>query len=156
MLFTGSYEHRIDEKHRLAIPADIRARWRTEEDGTGWYAAPWQERLIRLYTERDFQNRALKQAQALSLTPGGDEAELQASFFGLSARVEMDSAGRIRLPEQMLMDVGLGQEVTLVGAGDRLEIRDRAEWREGRLDRMRKMPEMARKIGANRASGSGE
>lgn len=149
MLFTGEFEHTIDAKNRLAIPAHIRAAWRTEVDGAGWFAVPWREGLIRLFTERDFHTRATN--RTLSLTPDEDEAELQASLFGLSARVEMDSAGRVRLPEEMLRLVGLGTEVTLVGAGDRLEIRDRGAWRETRADRMRQMPALMARISARQS-----
>ena len=146
MLFTGEFEHTIDAKHRLAIPAPIRSVWRTEEEGAGWFAVPWRDGLIRLYTERDFRARAT--SRQVSLTPDEDEAELQASLFGLSARLEMDSAGRVRLPEEMLKLVGLGPEVTLVGAGDRLEVRDRAAWRESRLERMKQMPALMARISA--------
>lgn len=146
MLFTGEFEHTIDAKHRLAIPAPIRGAWSTKEEGAGWFAVPWRVGLIRLYTERDFHARAL--SRQVSLTPDEDEAELQASLFGLSARLEMDSAGRVRLPEEMLNLVGLGPEVTLVGAGDRLEVRDRAAWRESRLERMKQMPALMARISA--------
>lgn len=151
MLFTGEFEHTIDAKNRLAIPAHIRATWRTEEDGAGWFAVPWREGLIRLYTERDFHARAM--SRPLTLTPDEDEAELQASLFGLSARLEMDSAGRVRLPEDMLKLVGLGPEVTLVGAGDRLEVRDRSAWRESRSDRMKQMPTLMARISARSSGG---
>lgn len=146
MLFTGEFEHTIDAKNRLAIPAPIRAAWRTEEDGAGWFAVPWREGLIRLYTERDFRQRAA--STSLTLTPDEDEAELQATLFGLSARVEMDQAGRIRLPDDMLRLTGLGPEVTLVGARDRLEIRDRAAWRASRAERMKQMPTLMARISA--------
>ena len=150
-MFTGEFEHTIDAKNRLAIPAPIRSAWRTEEEGAGWFAVPWRDGLIRLYTERDFHARAM--SRQVTLTPDEDEAELQASLFGLSARLEMDSAGRVRLPEDMLKLVGLGPEVTLVGAGDRLEVRDRAAWRESRTQRMKQMPALMARISA-RQNGS--
>ena len=146
MLFTGEYEHTIDAKKRLAIPADIRGRWRPEEDGAGWFAVPWRNGLIRLYTERGFHDRAL--SGRATLTPDEDEAELQATLFGLSARLEMDSAGRVRFPEEMLELVGLQSEVVLIGAGDRLEVRDRNSWRESRADRLGQLPELMKRIGS--------
>lgn len=149
MLFTGSHDHTIDAKHRLAIPAEIRARWRNEVDGVAWYAVPWQHGLIRLYTERDFERVAT--SRPLSLTPTEDEAELQASLFGLSRRLEIDAAGRIRLPEDMLRLVRIGSEVTLVGAGDRLEIRDRATWQESIEQRFKQMPGLVNRVRANGA-----
>ena len=152
MLLTGEYEHTIDAKHRLAIPAEVRARWRPEEDGAAWFAVPWRPGLIRLYTERSFHDRATN--RPLTLTPDEDEAELQATLFGLSARLEIDSAGRVRLPEDMLTLVSLPTEVVLVGAGDRLEIRDRAEWRKSRQSRLAQLPELMQRITARRERGS--
>lgn len=148
MLFTSQYEHTIDAKHRLAIPSDVRSRWRAESEGTAWFAVPWPGGLIRLYPEKAFEARA--SSGELTLTPDEDEAELQATLFGLSARIEMDSAGRIRLPEEMLTLVGLGSEVVLVGAGDRLEIRDRSEWGKTRADRLSQLPELMARISARK------
>lgn len=148
MLFTGQYEHSIDSKQRLAIPAEVRGRWRPEEDGAAWYAVPWTGGIIRLYTETDFANRA--KSGFLSLTPDEDEAELQATLFGLCERVEMDSAGRIRLSEEMLALAGIGTEVVLIGAGDRMEIRDRKGWRESKKSRLSQLPELIERISAKR------
>lgn len=151
MLFTGQYEHTIDAKHRLSIPADIRQRWNTEQDGTSWYAVPWRQGLIRLYTQTDFHARAA--SRPLTLTPDEDEAELQASLFGLSAELEIDSAGRVRLPEDMLVSVSMPAEVVLVGAGDRLEIRSRAEWLASKQQRLAQLPELLSRISAKRSGG---
>lgn len=148
MLFTSQHEHTIDAKQRLAIPSEIRSRWRAETEGTAWFAVPWPGGLIRLYPERAFEIRA--SSGELTLTPDEDEAELQATLFGLSARLEMDSAGRIRFPEEMLSLVGLGTEVVLVGAGDRLEVRDRAEWSRSRADRLGQLPELMARISARK------
>ncbi len=150
MLFTGHYEHTIDAKHRLAIPADIRGRWNAVSDGTAFFAVPWVGGIIRLYTETDFHQRA--GAAPLTLTPDEDEAELQATLFGLSRRLDLDAAGRVRLPEDMLALTGLGAEVVLVGAGDRLEIRDRAAWAASKADRLNKLPELMRRISARRGA----
>lgn len=149
MLFTGHYEHSIDAKHRLAIPADIRARWRPEEHGGAWCAVPWVGQVIRLYTEADFNRRA--DAYSQSLTPDPDQAELQATLFGMTARLEMDSAGRIRLPEELLQLAELGSEVVLVGAGDWLEIRDRAEWRRSKKQRLQQLPDLIARLEQKRA-----
>ncbi len=138
MLFTGHYEHVIDAKQRLAIPADIRSRWRPEADGLAWYAVPWPGGVIRLYTESHFS--ALASSRSQTLTPDEDEAEIQATLFGLSRRVETDSAGRIRLPEDLLRLTGLAGEIALIGAGDRLEIRSRAEWQASMEQRLASLP----------------
>lgn len=148
MLLTGQYEHSIDAKQRLAIPADIRGRWRTEEDGSAWIAVPWTGGIIRLYTELDFTRRA--STGFLTLTPDEDEAELQATLFGLAARLPMDSVGRIRIPEEQLKLTKLPTEVIVIGAGDRLEIRDRASWNGSKGQRLEQLPELVARISARR------
>lgn len=153
MLFTGEYEHSIDAKGRLAIPADVRARWRPETDGAGWVAVPWSGGIVRLYPQGSFEARA--SAGPLTLTPGEDEAELQATLFGLAARIEMDSAGRVRIPDDLLALVGLTSDVVLVGAGDRLELRDRAAWRASKQSRLKQLPELIARLGARRERGEG-
>ncbi len=150
MIFAGEYEHTIDAKKRLAIPADIRGRW-SSRDGSCWFALPWREGLIRLYTERVFEETVM--GASPTLTPDENEAELQTTLYGLSARLEMDSVGRVRLPEEMLEIVGLGSEVVLVGSGDRLEIRDRAAWRESKKQRLAQVPDLLRRIAEQRARG---
>ncbi len=156
MLFTGQHEHTIDAKKRLAIPAEIRAQWRPEEDGIAWFAVPWVTSsglgVIRLYTERDFHARAVE--RELTLTPDEDEAELQATLFGLAARIPPDSAGRVRIPDEMLEIVGMPSEVVLVGAGDRLEVRDREAWRKSRVDRLKQLPEVLKRLGKKKGSGA--
>lgn len=151
MPFTGQYEHTIDAKNRLAIPASIRSRWDPTRDGAAWYAVPWVGGLIRLYTETAFTVRA--EAMPQSLMQEEDESEFQATLFGLARRMELDSAGRIRLPEEMLSLTGLPREVVLVGAGDRLEIRSRSEWEQSKRDRLAQLPELMRRIGARRQGG---
>ncbi len=143
MLLTGQYEHVIDAKQRLAIPADIRSQWRPEQDGGAWYAVPWPNRTIRLYTESRF--RSLAEGRSQTLTPDEDEAEVQVALFGFSRRLEMDAAGRIRFPEDMLQMTGLSGEVTLVGAGDRLEIHDRTHWRSKRDERLQSLPDLIKR-----------
>ena len=140
MLFTGHYEHSIDAKNRLAIPADIRGRWSATECGGAWYAIPWPTGALRLYTEADFTKRA--NAYQNSLTPAPDQAELQATLFGLSRRLEIDAAGRVRLPEDLISLTGLPREVVLVGAGEWLEVRDRAAWRATMKKRLEQLPSL--------------
>ncbi|TVQ83079.1 MAG: hypothetical protein EA380_00230 [Phycisphaeraceae bacterium] len=148
VIFTGHYEHAIDEKGRLAIPAEFRSRWDTARDGAAWQAIPWVGGIIRLYTERGFLERA--NLGELTLMPDEDEAEIQATLFGLSKRIEPDSAGRIRVPDDMLAMVGLGRNVVLVGLGDRLEIRDRDAWLESKGERLAKLPELMRRMQAKK------
>lgn len=153
MLFTGHYEHTIDSKRRLAIPADIRSRWEAERDGAAWYALPWPGGIVRLYTEAVFKSKAAD--YWMSLTPDEDEADMLRTLFGLSARLEPDSAGRIRFPDETLELAGLGAEVALVGVRDYLEVWDRAAWRDSMKDRLERLGEQMRRVDSKKLRRSG-
>ena len=132
MVFAGTYEHSVDSKNRVAVPAEIRAQIRRKAgvpDGEPvvFYVTLGEDRqALCLYTEQDFE----RLAAAL------DESERDPSeilpyenvYFSLAHRVEMDAAGRIRLPETLLKMTSLGTEIVLLGVKDHLELRDRAAW----------------------------
>jgi len=130
LLFTGSTELSIDAKGRLAIPSRYRTLMDPERDGNAWYCVPWPgaggQRTLRLYTERRFET--LADAWSDELIPDADEAELQARFFSQAERIEPDANGRIRIPPRHLKLTRLEGEVTLVGAKNRLEVRERSSW----------------------------
>jgi MraZ protein len=144
VLLTGQYEHTIDAKGRVAIPADIRSRWEPQRDGGAWYAVPWVGGIIRLYSETTFQKRASELPS--SFVQGENADDLQATLFGLAARLEPDNAGRVRLPDQQTSLTGLSSEVMIVGAGDRLEIHDRAAWKESCAKRLSELPNLMSRL----------
>jgi len=130
--FTGFYEHTIDAKHRLAIPAEIRALV-TPPQGAGeksgavvFYVTLGEKRSLCLYPEKEFDKRAA--ALDDSERDADEVLSYEEVFFGLARRVEMDAQGRVRLPEHLIKMAKLGPEVVLVGSKDHLRIRDRAEW----------------------------
>jgi MraZ protein len=149
--FTGSAEITIDAKQRLAIPAKYRSLLDPEKD-KAWYCVPSPGGLIRLYSETEFNDLAARWHR--TLTPTGDQAELEAELFSSAERIEMDSAGRITIPRDMLSLVGLGTDVVVIGALNRLEVRDRAKWIAGRQDRFARLAGLVEKVEARRDSGA--
>jgi MraZ protein len=152
LIFTGHSDHTVDAKLRLAIPAKYRNQMSPEADGEAWYCVP-AESSLRLYTERTFESLAA--AMESSLVPDSDRAELDAIFFGLAERLEMDAQGRIPLPKRHLELAGLGGgggEVVVVGARNRLEVRDRGAWLAGQQERFARLPALVARIEARRGS----
>jgi len=131
LVFTGTYEHAIDAKHRLAIPSDIRRDLQRglgtgEGDAVVLYCVLGGLDVLCLYTEPGYQRLAEELRHS-----GIDPQELldyEEVFYANSKRIEMDSAGRVRLPENLLKQTGLAGEVVIAGAGDHLKIRERAAW----------------------------
>lgn len=131
MVFTGTYEHAIDSKNRLAIPSEIRAQVQRQA-GTGegepvhLYVTLTEGQALALYPEDAFEQRARELDES---TLDADELlNYERLFFSLARRVEIDKQGRVRLPEQLLKRTGLHSEVVLLGVKDHLEVRDRDAW----------------------------
>ena len=137
MVFTGTYDHQIDAKHRLAIPSEIRtllqedAQSRDPASNSGktyLYVLPGDDRTLCLYTEQGFKYRAA-QLDDSELDP--DELlAYEKLLFSLARRVELDKQGRVRLPDNLLKMADLPSEVVLIGVKDHLEVRDRQQWQE--------------------------
>ena len=148
MLFTGHSEHSIDPKQRLGIPARYRNQWNAERDGGAWFCIPWPTGHLRLYTENTFSQMA-RQGE-MSLTPDQNTAELEASLYGFAERLEMDAAGRITIPKQHLEMTGLTNEVVVVGAGNRLEVRSKLDWQASAMDRFKSLPDLVQRVQQSR------
>ncbi|GMV24725.1 MAG: transcriptional regulator MraZ [Phycisphaerae bacterium] len=148
MFFTGSSDITIDSKQRLAIPAKFRSKLDPAKDAA-WFCVPWPGGILRLYPESEFTSLAAGWNR--TLIPNSQQAELEAAVFGMAERIEMDSAGRITIPKGLLDMAGLGTEVAVVGAMNRLEVRDRGAWQAGQLDRFSKLQAMAEKFGGGKS-----
>lgn len=127
MIFAGHYEHTIDAKNRLAIPARFRGKLDPDRDGVGFYISPGQPpTTLWLYTERHFERLAQRAGSAL--IPDDDQLRFDQVFFPWAEWVEPDTTGRILIPEKMLRKAGLGREVVICGVRDHLEIRSRDQF----------------------------
>lgn len=151
MLFTGTSEHTIDSKLRLAIPAKYRNQWDPVRDGGAWFCVPWPSgggggggKHLRLYTEAAFTSLASQLPATLAPNPA--QADFDASFFGYAERLETDSAGRLMLPKLHVQLTSLENNVVIVGARTHLEVRDRESWLSGHAARFPALPDLAARI----------
>lgn len=126
MLFTGEYEHAIDAKQRLAIPAEVRAQLERAEQELVLYAVPGPNGAIWLWPDRTFQEIALEVDS--SLLPEEDTMVFEELLFSQAARLEIDSAGRVRVPERLLRMAGIEGTATVLGVKDHLELREPKAW----------------------------
>ena len=158
MLFTGTSEHAVDAKLRLAIPAKYRNQWDVVRDGGAWFCVPWPAggasgnpaigggNHLRLYTESAFTK--LADQLPATLAPNPVQADFDASFFGYAERLEMDTAGRIMLPKLHVQLTTLPTDVVIVGARTHLEVRGKDTWLAGHASRFPALPDLALRIDA--------
>jgi MraZ protein len=131
VVFTGTYEHSIDAKNRLAIPSKVRAQIQRsqglgEGDSFSLYVTLAEGGALSLYTEPAFEKRAAELDQ--SELDADDLLDYERLLFSMAEQVEVDRQGRVRLPDQLLRRTDLGQDVVLLGVKDHLEVRDRPSW----------------------------
>lgn len=122
-MFMGEYNHSIDTKGRLIVPAKFREQLGETFvvtkglDGCLWVFAPdeWEE-----FSEK-----------LRSLPVANKEARKFARFFlAGAAEVETDKLGRILIPQVLRDYAALEKDVALVGTGNRVEIWAQDAWEE--------------------------
>jgi len=120
-MFLGQYEHSIDSKGRLTVPA----RFRDELEGGAVVTQGFEKNLM-VYTKDAFQ-RLAQRASSLSTTDPQGRA-IRRILFGGAADVTLDSVGRILIPPFLRSYAGTEGEVAIVGAGDYIEIWNTEAW----------------------------
>lgn len=119
--FTGEYEHRLDDRGRLAIPSAYRGLFEH-----GGYLLPGPDGQIELYTPDAYQTEKQIRTVNDKLRPAA--RRLARSFFGRVRRVETDRQGRILIPPQMREERSITGDTTIVGMGEYLEIWNSNAW----------------------------
>ena len=122
MVYYGTYHRNLDAKGRLLIPSKLL------RDGEGEiYVVRGHEGCLALYDPEGFQAYVSKY---LSMDFESDPAT-RAKMRALAASVhptKIDSVGRVLLGRQLLDDYGMGDDVTLIGVFDHLEVWDSAAY----------------------------
>jgi len=122
-MLLGEYEHTIDDKNRLTLPAKFRA-----EFGDGIVVTRGLDGCLYAYTRADWEK--LVENQLGSLSPLSREGRVMLRyFFSAATEAELDRQGRVMIPGALSESAGLGREVVVAGVYDHLEIWDRATWR---------------------------
>jgi MraZ protein len=123
-MLLGEYEHTIDDKNRLTLPARFR---RAFEDGV--VVTRGMDGCLYAYTRADWQR--LVETRLSALDPLSKEARtMMRFFFSGASEAEPDRQGRVVLPPALVQHAGLGREVVVAGVHDHVEIWDRDAWQE--------------------------
>jgi MraZ protein len=122
--FYGTFEHALDDRGRIAVPAVYR---RAFEDGG--VVRPSAEGCIELYAPEAFQ------AEVERRLSGDDESTRTLSarrtrrgFLAEAFPVDLDRQGRILIPQAVRTAAALDGRAVIVGCGDHLELWDQPRW----------------------------
>ncbi len=123
-MLTGEYQHNIDKKGRLIIPAKYR-----EELGDRFMITKGMDRCLFVYSVEEWNELAKKMKANLSFSKAKDRAFLR-SFFAGASECEVDSLGRILIPANLREYASIKDEkfTIIVGVVDRMEIWNKDAW----------------------------
>ena len=142
MAFRGVYEHSLDSKDRLTVPARFRAML-----ADGVVLSKSLDPCVWLYTPSEFESIAERYISPHSpFTP--EARELRRRFHGGSFDETLDSAGRIRVPKPLIEHAGLDGNCVVIGAGEYLEIWNADAWAKQEEELDAAAPEIAEGLAA--------
>jgi len=128
VLFLGEFEHSIDPKGRLAIPAEVRSALDSSTHGEALIAAPGPNGCLWLWPEKTFEQLAA--ALGGSLVGDEDLMAFERLVFSKASRMQIDGAGRVRVPQRLLTEFSIETEVMVLGVRDHLELMPPTRWRQ--------------------------
>ena len=114
----GSYNHTIDAKGRLAIPSKLR-----DELGSTFYLAMGVDACLAVYPQSTW-DRFTEKFASLPMS----QSKKMRSLFANAARCELDSQGRIVIPQKLKKYAGIEKDVVIIGVHDRAEIWAAEKW----------------------------
>ena len=117
---TGTYEHNIDAKGRLFIPAKLR-----EELGVTFHLAMGIDQCLAIYPQETWA-RFTEKFASLPMS----QSKAMRALFANAARCELDAQGRIVIPQKLRDYAKLDKETVIIGVNDRAEIWSKQAWQE--------------------------
>jgi len=123
MAFHGTFEHTLDAKNRLTLPAKFRASLSGKV-----FLVRSEDPCIAIYPGARYEALAAEALKDLNPLSKAGKRERR-KFFALTDDIELDGAGRVTLQAKHLEHAGISsRDVVIAGAGDSLELWDPATW----------------------------
>lgn len=140
-MFIGEYQHSIDEKGRLAVPAKFRFALQKGIVVTRGIT----DKCLFLYPVDEWEKLAGK-ISGTSIAKANSLALARLMLAGAMDSV-LDSQGRVLVPDYLRKYADLKKEVVIAGLYNRLEIWDKDAWEKYRAAAEKNSNEIAEKIG---------
>lgn len=120
-MFMGEFQHSLDDKGRLIIPAKFR-----DALGPSFVVTRGLDHCLFLYPQAEWRNLEAK-LKSLPLTNANARAFVRFFFSGAS-ECELDKQGRILVPPNLREYAQLERDVVVIGVSNRVEIWSKSGW----------------------------
>ncbi|MGI5892554.1 MAG: division/cell wall cluster transcriptional repressor MraZ [Bacillota bacterium] len=122
-MFMGEFQHSIDEKSRIIIPARFRA-----DLGTSFVLTKGLDKCLFVYPMEEWKRVATNLKQLSSTR--ADARSFARIFFSGAVETTMDKQGRALLPANLRKYASLDKDIVIIGVSSRMEIWDKEIWEQ--------------------------
>ena len=120
-MLIGEYTHSIDEKNRLSLPAKFR-----QQLGKKIVVTPGLDQCLWVFTQKEWEKIQSKLSQSSLLQK--DSRSFNRFMFAGASEVEVDSIGRVLIPDFLRERANLKNKVVVIGVSSRVEIWNEKTW----------------------------
>jgi MraZ protein len=122
-MLIGEYIHSIDDKKRISLPSKFR-----KEIGKKVVATYGLEQCLFIYPMKEWEKISEEIAKLGMLR--GDTREFNRFMFGGAVEIEVDSLGRILVPEHLISYSKIDTKAVFIGVHKRVEMWNEKKWQE--------------------------
>ncbi|MCX6754750.1 MAG: division/cell wall cluster transcriptional repressor MraZ [Candidatus Nomurabacteria bacterium] len=122
-MLIGEYIHTLDDKNRMSLPVKFR-----KEMGKSVVVTPGLDNCLSIFTTKEWQKVSGKLSEASMFT--SDNRSISRFIFGQTVVVDVDSNGRILIPENLKNRSNLTNKVVVIGVQNRVEIWNEKVWND--------------------------
>ena len=121
-MFIGEYTHTLDPKNRISLPAKFR-----KDLGRSVVITRGLDHCLFVYSKKEWA----KEAETRAAHAGGNAAGrgLARLFLAGAMEADVDSAGRVLIPDHLRAYATLNSKAVIAGVASRIEIWDEKAWK---------------------------
>lgn len=144
-MLIGEYIHTIDEKNRVSLPAKFR-----KEMGKKVIITPGLDQCLFIFTIKEWAkvSKRLSDSDSDLSFLKSDKRSFNRFMFGRAAEVEIDSIGRILIPDFLKERIRLSDRAALIGVEDRVEVWNDKTWSQYKEVVEKQADQLAEKLGS--------
>lgn len=139
-MLIGEYKHKLDDKKRISLPMKFR-----KSLGKKIIVTHGLDNCLFAYTEKEWQ----KISEKLSELGMGqaDKRGFNRFFLSGATEIQIDSVGRLLIPEHLINFAGISSKVVFAGVYNRVEIWDEDRWEDYKGKVLKNADLVAEKLG---------
>ncbi|HWB19826.1 MAG TPA: hypothetical protein VG711_05970 [Phycisphaerales bacterium] len=122
------------------MPSELREALERMQAGDRFYATQGPNDALWLMPDATFSE--MVKAFKSSLLPNQKVTEYSELVFSQTRVVELDKNGRVLLPEEMLVETGVGDEIAILGMNDHMEVWNAEKWKKEAAERRARKKEL--------------